>query len=147
MAIAFGKEYPDEFQDLIDYLANQQWEEANQITERLEYSSSRLILDELWTKFSSGHFGFSIQSQIWREVGGVIYPNDPKASIIFGGSGWESGDSDSLMEAHDRYLDRVGRRKFDFSLNAPPGHLPFGNSASLGALIARFSDIVASQNQ
>lgn len=144
MPIAFGKQFPDEFQDLIDALANQQWEEANRITARLECSRTRLILDELWTKFSNGRFGFSIQSQIWQEVGGFIYPNNLR-TLRYDAS-WESGDSDSFMEARDRYLNRVGCGKFDFSLNAPPGHLPFGSGGSLEAFIDRFSHIVATQN-
>ena len=145
MPIAFSKHFPDEFQALIDCLANNQWEEANRITERLECSRNLLILDELWTKFSHGRFGFSIQSQIWQEVGGFINP-DPVSNPRYYGYGWENGDSDSLSEARDRYLKRIGCGKFDFSLNAPPGHLPFGNGGSLERLIDRFSHIVAAQN-
>lgn len=144
MPIAFGKQFPDEFQNLIDCLTNQQWKEANRITGVLECSSTRLILDELWTKFSNGHFGFSIQSQIWQEVGGFIYPDDVRTYKY--NAGWESGDSDSFMEARDRYLNRVGCERFDFSLNAPPGHLPFGSGRSLDALIDRFSQVVAARN-
>jgi GUN4-like len=143
MPIAFGKQFPDEFQNLIDCLADQQWEEANRITERLESSRTRLILDELWTKFSNGRFGFSIQSQIWQEVGGFIYSDNVKYNYK---AGWESGDSDSFMEARDRYLNRIGCGKFDFSFNAPPGHLPFGNGGSLDAFIDRFSDVVATRD-
>ena len=141
MPIAFGKQFPDEFQNLIDCLANQQWEEANRITTRLESSEDLRILDELWTKFSNGRFGFSIQSRIWQEVGGFIYRDNVRTHKY--NACWESGDSDSFMEARDRYLNRIECGKFDFSLNAPPGHLSFGDRRSLDALINRFSNVVA----
>ncbi|MBD2158885.1 GUN4 domain-containing protein [Leptolyngbya sp. FACHB-16] len=144
MAIAFGKEFPDEFQDLIDCLANNQWEKANRITEDLERFETRLILDELWTEFSNGYFGFTIQSQIWQEVGGFVYPKN-RGTQRYNDS-WESGDSDSFMEARDRYLDRVGRGRNGCGSKAPPGYLPFGRGGSLESFIERFSHIVAAQS-
>lgn len=69
-------------------------------------------IDQLWVKYSKGRFGFSIQKQIWQEVGGK--PNaDDLIWCSFGERvGWRvKGDwlwSDNLT----------------FTLNAPKGHLP-----------------------
>lgn len=145
MSIAFNQHFPEQFQDLIDALAHQHWQVANQLTEQLEDANTRLLLDELWTKFSNGHFGFSVQSQIWQEVGGFIYPNNDRTYSYK--AGWESGDSDSFMEARDRYLlsvGRIGLETVEAGLNAPRGYFPFGNGTSLDALIDRFSQVAAS---
>ncbi len=68
-------------------------------------------IDQLWVKYSDGHFGFSVQKRIWLECGGKVD-----------------------YETECKLGDRVGWRKNgswvtyderDFSLNAPRGHLPF----------------------
>ncbi|MBD2472245.1 GUN4 domain-containing protein [Nostoc sp. FACHB-145] len=67
-------------------------------------------LDQLWVKYSNGHFGFSVQKRIWERVGKDL----------------------------EKFIDRVGwlqtgmfkseyRRSYDeysFTINAPKGHLP-----------------------
>lgn len=72
------------------------------------------IIDQLWVKYSNGHFGFSIQNRIWLECG---------------------GKPDAGYETYLAFVDRVGWRVdgnwlswFDltFSLHAPAGHLPLG---------------------
>lgn len=71
-------------------------------------------IDQLWVKYSNGHFGFSVQKRIWLECGGKID-----------------------YETECRLGDRVGWRKertwlsynkLKFSLNAPQGHLPSSGS-------------------
>jgi len=90
-------------QALINCLANNQWEEASRITESLESSEKLSILDELWTKFSNGRFGFSIQKQIWQQVGGYI-----TSSLDTYGAGWKTGDSDVEEKKYNTFLARVG---------------------------------------
>ena len=71
-------------------------------------------MDQLWVKYSNGKFGFSVQKQIWLELGGKL---DGKA------------DWDTLTKLGDR----AGWRKngewlsydsYTFSTNALSGHLP-----------------------
>lgn len=68
-------------------------------------------IDQLWVKYSSGRFGFSVQKRIWESMGG-----NPKANY----------------EAWCKFGDRVGWRNEGvwwpetrtFSVKAPEGHLP-----------------------
>jgi serine protease Do len=71
-------------------------------------------MDQLWVKYSNGKFGFSVQKQIWLELGGKL-DGEP--------------DWDTLRKLGSR----VGWRKnnewlsyesYTFSTNALPGHLP-----------------------
>jgi len=140
MTLAFNKEFPDKYQDLIDYLANNQWQKANQHTELLHESPE---VDELWVRFSNGLFGFSVQSRIWKEVGGYTVP-----SPEFYGASWESGDSDVADEKCDAFFERVGWSRYglirepNFSLSAPAGHLPWGDGRSLRSLSVRLSRFI-----
>ncbi|MDJ0595852.1 MAG: GUN4 domain-containing protein [Pleurocapsa sp. MO_226.B13] len=83
---------PEKYQQLADYLAAGHWKEADQETlrvmlqvadrEKEGYLNSNDILqfpcedlqviDKLWVQFSNGKFGFSVQKQIWLEVGGWL---------------------------------------------------------------------------
>ena len=71
-------------------------------------------LNELWVKYSNGHFGFSVQKEIWIECGG------------------KPGVYDDL-ESYVRFADRVGWRKdgdwlyykdLNFTIASDRGHLP-----------------------
>jgi len=78
-------------------------------------------IDALWTKYSQGHFGFSVQKHIWLELGGEI---DKYTECLLGDRvGWR------IKQEWLKYSD------LNFSLNAPQGHLPsrlVGVSPSLG---------------
>ena len=72
-------------------------------------------IDQLWVKYSKGHFGFSVQAKIWVECRGkqgefnfTIYQNKFAKSV-----GWYDGRN---------WLKRYD--KFDFSRDAKRGHLP-----------------------
>jgi hypothetical protein len=71
-------------------------------------------MDQLWVKYSNGKFGFSVQKQIWLELGGKL-------------------DGEPDYDTFVKLSDRVGWRKngdwlsydsYAFSTNALPGHLP-----------------------
>ncbi|MEB3148148.1 MAG: GUN4 domain-containing protein, partial [Sphaerospermopsis sp.] len=71
-------------------------------------------MDQLWVKYSNGKFGFSVQKQIWLELGGKL-------------------DGKPDWETFTKLGDRVGWRKngfwlsydsYTFSTNALHGHLP-----------------------
>ena len=70
-------------------------------------------IDRLWVKYSRGQFGFSVQEQIWLDLGGKLRQYDSKTGYQF--------------------CDRVGWRKNGkwlsynecmFNTNALQGHLP-----------------------
>ncbi|MBD2136464.1 GUN4 domain-containing protein [Anabaena sp. FACHB-1237] len=71
-------------------------------------------MDQLWVKYSNGKFGFSVQKQIWLELGGKL-------------------DGEPDWDTYQKLGDRVGWRQqsrwlayweLNFSTNAPSGHLP-----------------------
>jgi hypothetical protein len=71
-------------------------------------------MDQLWVKYSNGKFGFSVQKQIWLELGGKL-------------------DGEYDRDTFRKLGDRVGWRKngewlsygsYTFSTNALSGHLP-----------------------
>ena len=129
---------PDEvdlfYTKLRDLLAAGKWKEADQETARVilkaagreeegwlrskdveQFPCSALCtIDQLWKQYSKGRFGFSVQRQIWLDVGGQ--PGQFKSGIFykFGDRvGWRVNNE--WLETHN---------KFTFNMNAPKGHLP-----------------------
>ncbi|MFM6272673.1 MAG: GUN4 domain-containing protein, partial [Dolichospermum sp.] len=81
-------------------------------------------MDQLWVKYSNGKFGFSVQKQIWLELGGKL-------------------DGEPDLDTYSNFGDRVGWRQngewlsydsYTFSTNAPSGHLP----REVGVVVGRF---------
>jgi hypothetical protein len=79
-------------------------------------------MDQLWVKYSNGKFGFSVQKQIWLELGGKL-------------------DGEYDWDTYVKLGDRVGWRKnnewlsynsYTFSTNALRGHLPTYLSSRYG---------------
>jgi len=69
-------------------------------------------IDQLWVKHSNGRFGFSVQKQIWRSVGGKLNA-DWETYCRFGERvGWR---------IRNRWLDEWN---LTYTLGAPIGHLP-----------------------
>ncbi|MBD2088011.1 GUN4 domain-containing protein [Trichocoleus sp. ST-U3] len=69
-------------------------------------------IDQLWVKYSNGHFGLSVQNHIYKNLGGTI-KYDSKIWQDFGDRvGWRANNQ-SLWY---RYVN--------FSTAAPSGHLP-----------------------
>ncbi len=128
---------PDRYSNLMSYLANGRWKEADQETNKQMLESvgeeamkrrylqleevqnfpcyDLKLIDQLWVKFSGGKFGFSVQKQIWVDVGG---------KLDFG------EDYEALKRAYRKMCDRNGWRgvttysNFTFDTSAPNGHLP-----------------------
>jgi WD40 repeat protein len=117
---------------LCDLLAAGQWQEADRetaaimwmVSDRTHKSSIKIehiekfpctdlrTIDQLWLKYSNGRFGFSIQKQLWEELGGM---------------------RDVGIETWYRFGVLVGWRlnhawlpwsNHNFTSNAPKGHLP-----------------------
>lgn len=115
----------DPYAKLRDFLANRKWKEANEETRKTMLKAvgkedQTLLLrqdiqkfpcnvldkiNQLWVEYSNGHFGFSVQKQIYQNVG-----LDYKA--LCKQVGW----SDNGVS--------VEISKLTWDLNAPKGHLP-----------------------
>lgn len=87
------------YQQLENYLKNGQWKEADKETlkvmltatgrEMIGYLDRGSIekfpctdlqtINQLWVKYSKGHFGFSVQRDIWKSIGGK--PNAPWETV------------------------------------------------------------------
>jgi tetratricopeptide (TPR) repeat protein len=116
-----------DYSELREHLKKQNWREADQVTKKLMWQAARrstawldnlpnfpnkdlVIIDGLWTYYSSGHFGFTCQINIWYEVGG-------NSSQFAKRIGWGG----SSLKSYD---------KLQFDLIAPLGHLPSGDELS-----------------
>jgi serine/threonine protein kinase len=150
-----------DYSHLQELLLDQNWQAADQETQRLlaalanrgtgtlqleeirQFSCLDLhAIDYLWLNHSNGLFGFSIQKEIWQAVGGSHESN------------YETWDRLSQSRAKwrvntpwHRFGNRVGWRikdqwidyaDYNFSLEAPKGHLPsWLSSVSIAALFSR----------
>ena len=120
-----------DYTQLRNLLAARRWKEANEETRRvmlkvanrekqgrLNTDSIRTFpctdfrtIDWLWMQYSNGRFGFSVQKEIWLQLGGNInYYTEAKLGDLVG---WR------LMRNWLNYSDLT------FNLNAPAGHLPW----------------------
>jgi serine/threonine protein kinase len=75
-------------------------------------------IDKLWLQHSHGHFGFSVQKQIYESLAGKKLNADIVAFQSFALKvGWKE-DTNYTEKEQKRYSDLT------FSLNSPRGHLP-----------------------
>jgi serine/threonine protein kinase len=128
------------YQRLEIFLTGGQWQQADEetyeillkITNRvkegwLDYKSTQSIgcetlqtIDHLWTEYSQGRFGFSVQRKIWQELGGKI---DYRTECALGERlGWR---------VNNRWQDS---NQVNYSLNAVEGHLPWDGHLPDGEL-------------
>jgi hypothetical protein len=71
-------------------------------------------MDQLWVKYSNGKFGFSVQKQIWLELGGKLD----------GESDWDTFTKLGLRVGWKKNYEWLHYDSFTFSTNALRGHLP-----------------------
>lgn len=120
-----------DYTQLKDLLKAENWREADEETARLMLEVANReeagyldvdsinnfpcadlrTIDQLWVKYSNGHFGFNVQKRIWLECGGKVDYETEKA--LGDALGWR----------------KLGRWMTDynditFALSAPQGHLP-----------------------
>jgi hypothetical protein len=82
------------------------------------------IIDRLWTIYSQGRFGFSVQKRIWESLGSEK-PDRSRGEEFSERVGWHKQQTEA-----DNYYDRdhlytIKRRKdIPCGLNAPEGNLP-----------------------
>jgi len=77
-----------------------------------------VTIDRLWRKYSEGKFGFSVQKQLWIEVGGNLDPEEFKeAPKIF----YRKMSQRNGWFIEGEYINYSGLK---FDIAAPQGHLP-----------------------
>jgi hypothetical protein len=141
--MAKSSSIPAKYTHLQNLLAEQHWQAADEETAKLmlriaaretegwldpqaiaQFPCADLkIMDQLWTEYSHGRFGFKAQKNIWLECGGQIsYDTECRLGSRVGwyadGKGW-------------LYFYENNRI---FNLTAPPGHLPLLFAAKTGVL-------------
>ncbi|MDJ0517348.1 MAG: SUMF1/EgtB/PvdO family nonheme iron enzyme [Trichodesmium sp. MO_231.B1] len=121
---------------LRNLLANKKWKEADEETAKLMFKiadrktegwlriedieqfpiADLQTIDQLWVKHSNGRFGFSVQKQIYQNLGGTKEFNQ-KITAAF----WQKV---GLVVNNQPYWSQYHNPTFD--LSAPIGHLPIG---------------------
>ncbi|MGD1701593.1 SUMF1/EgtB/PvdO family nonheme iron enzyme [Dapis sp. BLCC M229] len=121
---------------LRNLLANKKWKEADEETAKLMFKiadretegwlriedieqfpiTDLQTIDRLWVKHSNGHFGFSVQKQIYQNLGGTKEFNRKIT-----GAFWQKV---GLVVNNEPYWSQYHNLTFD--LSAPIGHLPIG---------------------
>jgi hypothetical protein len=74
------------------------------------------IIDQLWSKYSTGHFGFSIKMQVYQEIGGTVDTLRSQDQAII------TKMRQKIGAIQDQ--KRVKWEEQDFSLSAPEAALP-----------------------
>ncbi|MBW4592607.1 MAG: GUN4 domain-containing protein [Brasilonema angustatum HA4187-MV1] len=84
-----------------------------------------LTINQLWMKYSNGHFGFSVQKSIWQSVGGKPGEFNLEHWVSFGEHvGWRSTRHHQIFFASWTSREWSYYSQINFSLDAPEGHLP-----------------------
>lgn len=122
------------YTQLKHFLAHGQWKEADEETANLMLKVSNRIdkifltleniknfpsnilneINQLWLDYSNNHFGFSIQKEIYINLGGDQEYNQYLWNIFGKKIGWKDENTDNWL-----YYS-----KLNFSITAPRGHLP-----------------------
>jgi hypothetical protein len=129
------------YQQLEEYLKNQQWYEADQETWKLMLKVTNreeegyleldniknfpcedlLTLDRLWVEYSKKHgfeFGFSVQKQIYVECGGILDFSDPSSKT------WNEFCDRTAWKSEGKWVDYPDQF-FKNNFMSVKGHLPF----------------------
>ena len=119
-----------DYRNLEDLLKRQQWKQADEETANLVRKVTNRVkdwlrdediqkfpcddlqtIDQLWVHYSNGKFGFSVQGQIYLEIGGMEEYNERNWDIFGSLVGWQKNNSWNWQD-------------INYSLQAPQGHLP-----------------------
>ncbi|MFN7715358.1 MAG: GUN4 domain-containing protein, partial [Pseudanabaenaceae cyanobacterium] len=137
------------YQQLKNYLKNQQWYEADQETWRLMLKVTNreeegyleldhirnfpcedlLTLDRLWVEYSKKHgyeFGFSVQKKIYVECGGKLDFSTPSHET------WEKFCTCTAWKSEGKWVDYPEQQFFKNNSMSVKGHLPFNYGVWLG---------------
>ncbi|GCL46814.1 serine/threonine protein kinase [Microcystis aeruginosa NIES-3787] len=119
-----------DYRNLEDLLKQKRWKEADEETANLVRKATNRVkdwlrdediqkfpcedlrtIDQLWVDYSNGKFGFSVQGQIYREIGGMEEYNERNWDIFGSLVGWQKNNSWNWQD-------------INYSWQAPQGHLP-----------------------
>jgi hypothetical protein len=126
------------YEKLDELLKNQQWKEADEMTRKLILNLAKRenfgwlekedilqiptydieIINDLWIKHSQGHFGFSVQTNLYIQAYKALYNNN---SFEYDLRAWNNFCNDNSWQQDGRI---VSYENFNFTLNANRGHLP-----------------------
>jgi hypothetical protein len=130
---------PKQYRPLAYFLSTGKWQRADQETSELmlklakkkdrgyldaddikQFPGTDLrLIDFLWVTYSDGKFGFSVQKQLWIEVGGKLdFGKNRKAAI----AAFEKMSDRNGWRQNGNYIS-ISEVTFDTS--APKGHLPW----------------------
>jgi len=87
-------------------------------------STDLATIERLWSNFSGGKFGYTVQKKKWRQSKGDF-------ELFCGKIGWTTQDGD--VERKKRWF---GASEFTYNMKAPEGHLPL-TSALRGTSLIR----------
>lgn len=122
-----------DYTKLRNLLAEGKWREADQETTQVMLKAARCeewgwlrvedidnfpcsdlrTIDQLWVKYSQGHFGFSVQKRIYESLGGTREYNKEIYEAFGDRVGWRQGG---------KWVREYSNLKFN--LQAPEAHLP-----------------------
>ena len=106
------KEADEETARLMFKVADREEEEELRIEDIENFSYTDLqTIDQLWVKYSNGHFGFSVQKKIWQQLGEQVNIETER----------KLGERTGWFKLDEGWLDYDD---YTFSLDAPKGHLP-----------------------
>ncbi len=82
-------------------------------------------INQLWVNYSNGHFGFSIQKQIWQNLEGEVGKYNEEIWFKFGELvGWRSEQKHQILFVNWTTREWSNYHQIKFSIDAPKGHLP-----------------------
>ncbi|MBU6346235.1 MAG: tetratricopeptide repeat protein [Cyanobacteria bacterium REEB494] len=134
---------PNKYENLKKLLKDQKFKEADQETTRVMLALANrenegylrvedgesfpfqelCIIDNLWLKYSQGKFGFSVQQEIYKNLGGTKEINPDIWKSFEERVGWIQ--TIKIKKRQDPKVKRLGYDELNFSLQASAGHLPF----------------------
>ncbi|MEO0373086.1 MAG: GUN4 domain-containing protein [Cyanobacteria bacterium P01_A01_bin.17] len=90
-------------------------------------------LNDLWLKYSNGHFGFSVQKEIYVECGGVLDGKFHKEAWykFCEKSGWMKEEKYIFLQKKEDGTF-LGWEAMDYSLDSQKGHLPWVVNGVMG---------------
>lgn len=116
------KEADQETNKFLEEIENKEAEEKKEYDRKFIATEDIKIVDKLWTEASNGHFAFSVQIEVYRNLGGQNVLGDTDKDV------WKNFCKQLGWLNKKHYLASepftIKPDKLIFSLNAPRGHLP-----------------------
>ncbi|MEM8642801.1 MAG: GUN4 domain-containing protein [Cyanobacteria bacterium P01_G01_bin.54] len=91
-------------------------------------------INDLWLKYSDGHFGFSVQKEMYLYCGGILDGKHHQEAWnkFCEKNGWKEEGDYIFTKKKDDDSSILGLEAFDYSLDASMGHLPSWSGFLIG---------------